>query len=99
MLDYADDTTLVALIFEQLELLTNEHESACRKWGMKIIIRVKQKVISDEQARIRIDGVNIENLNHSFTLAVLYQTPLRRTALNLSLNPDFGKIARGDLEK
>ena len=33
---YADDTALVALMFEKLELSTNGLEYACRKWGMKI---------------------------------------------------------------
>jgi len=45
------------MIFEQMELSTNELESACRKWGMKINTG-KTKEISDEQARIRTWYVN-----------------------------------------
>ena len=38
---YADDTTLVEMVFEKLQISTNafEHvEDACHKWGMKITI-------------------------------------------------------------
>ena len=33
---YADDTTLVEMVFEKLQISTNALEDACRKWGMKI---------------------------------------------------------------
>ena len=33
---YADDTTLVDLVFDKLQISTNELEKACSKWGMKI---------------------------------------------------------------
>ena len=33
---YADDTTLVDLVFDKLQIFTNELEKACSKWGMKI---------------------------------------------------------------
>ena len=35
---YADGTTLIAAIFNKLSLSTEELESSCRKWGMKVII-------------------------------------------------------------
>jgi hypothetical protein len=33
---YADDTTLLGMVFEKLQLSTDELERACAKWGMKI---------------------------------------------------------------
>lgn len=62
---YADDTTLIALIFEHLQLSTNELEAACQKWGMKINTG-KTKIISESDTKIKIDGVDIESVN-SFT--------------------------------
>ena len=33
---YADDTTLVSAVFENLQIATSELENACHKWGLKI---------------------------------------------------------------
>ena len=33
---YADDTTLISSIFEELKISTKELEKACNKWGLKI---------------------------------------------------------------
>lgn len=33
---YADDTTLMDLFFDKLQISTNELEKACSKWGMKM---------------------------------------------------------------
>ena len=33
---YADDTTLLSVIFDKLALTTKQLDDACRKWGMKI---------------------------------------------------------------
>ena len=45
-----------------LELLSNEFETACQKWGIKINT-VKTKILSDSDSKIRFDGVDIENIN------------------------------------
>ena len=31
---YADDTTLLDLVFEKLQVATDELDKACKKWGM-----------------------------------------------------------------
>ena len=89
---YADDTALVALMFEKLELSTSELKYACRKWGMKINTG-KTKVISDTQARIRIDGADIENVDSFIYLdSVLPNFTddiIRRTALAAQ---SFGRL-------
>ena len=36
---YADDTTLIAAIFQKLKLSTHELGKACSKWGMKINVK------------------------------------------------------------
>ena len=59
---YADDTTLIAAIFEKLSLSTAELEMACTKWGMQINAS-KCKVISDEDEYLTIDGVEVEHVN------------------------------------
>ena len=56
---YADDSTLLAAIFEKLELSTAELETACSKWGMKINVR-KCKIISNDQRDIMIEGSPVE---------------------------------------
>ena len=61
-LRYADDTTLVATIFEKLEISTAELETACSKWGMKINAS-KCKTISDSAVPIQINNENVENVS------------------------------------
>ena len=51
---YADDTTLVGIILEKLELATTELEESCAKWGM-LINSGKTKILSAEE----INGGNI----------------------------------------
>ena len=62
---YADDTTLIAAIFEKLKLSTHELGKACSKWSMKINVK-KCKVISPETDNITIEGNDIEKVE-SFT--------------------------------
>ena len=58
---YADDTTLIALVFEKLKLSTTELEDACRKWGLKINDD-KCKVIPSENDSIYINGNQVETV-------------------------------------
>ena len=62
---YADDTTMIAAIFQKLKLSTQELEKACSKWGMKINVK-KCKIISPETDNITIEGNDIEKVE-SFT--------------------------------
>ena len=52
---YADDTTLIAQIFDKLKLSTRELESACKKWGVKVNTS-KCKIMSKENDSIKIDS-------------------------------------------
>ena len=58
---YADDTTLIAAIFNKVSLSTEELESSCRKWGIKVN-SLKCKIISPELNDIQIDRRNVEKV-------------------------------------
>ena len=60
---YADDTTLIAHIFDKLKLSTKELENACRKWGLKVN-PLKCKVMSQEMDDIQIDNETVAKVNH-----------------------------------
>ena len=57
---YADDTTLVDLVFDKLQISTNELEKACSKWGMKIN-PTKCKIMTDDNRDITINGCPVDN--------------------------------------
>ena len=59
---YADDTALLAAIFDKLSLSTSELEASCCKWGMKVNPS-KCKIISSDPNEIRIDGKNVEKVD------------------------------------
>ena len=59
---YADDTTLLDLIFEKLQESTNTLEEACSKWGMKINTS-KCKIISEDQEDITLSNIPLEKVN------------------------------------
>ena len=65
-LKYADDTTLISVIYELLQLSTSQLEAACRKFGMKVNAD-KSKIMSEDIRNISIDGVNLEKVD-SFVL-------------------------------
>ena len=50
---YADDNTLLSAMFEKLEIVTEELEEACRRWGMKMNV-AKCKVLSGEARQLVI---------------------------------------------
>ena len=52
---YADNTTLLSIIFEKLQISTKELEDACKKWGMKVN-GPKCKILSPSDEPIQIDG-------------------------------------------
>ena len=58
---YADDTTLLSVVFDKLKLSTKELEEACKKWGMKIN-GAKCKIISPSENEIVIDGQVVEHV-------------------------------------
>ena len=61
---YADDTTLISLIFEKLKLSSEELENACKKWGLKIN-STKCKVITTEvNDHITINDQIVENVEN-----------------------------------
>ena len=56
---YTDDITLIAAVFERLQLATNQLQEACKKYGMKINTE-KCKVISDSTTNLTIENEEIE---------------------------------------
>ena len=58
---YADDTTLLAAVFEKLKLSTSQLEQACKKWGMKIN-GAKCKILSPLKDTIKIDNEEVEHV-------------------------------------
>ena len=56
---YADDTTIMFMVFEKLQLSTEELQAACRKWGIKINFS-KCKVITSSEKRFILQGEELE---------------------------------------
>ena len=54
---YADDTTLLSAVFRKLEIVTEELEVACRRWGMKMNV-AKCKVLLGEARQMIIDNTS-----------------------------------------
>ena len=54
-----NDTTLLSAMFGKLEIVTEELEVACRRWGMKMNV-AKCKVISGEARQLVIDNTQVE---------------------------------------
>ena len=65
-LKYADDTTLIAAVFDLLQLSTDQLEKACKKFGMKINV-VKSKVMTEDSRDIILEGTKLEKVD-SFVL-------------------------------
>jgi hypothetical protein len=60
---YADDTTLMEMVFEKLQLSTDELERACAKWGMKIN-PTKCKIMSEDTRDITLNQSPIAKVNN-----------------------------------
>ena len=58
---YADDTTLLELVFEKLQVATDELDNACKKWGMKIN-PAKCKIMTDDPRDITLNNTPIEKV-------------------------------------
>ena len=58
---YADDTTLISAIFDKLKISTEQLNTACKKWGMKIN-GAKCNIISPSPEEITIDGAQVEHV-------------------------------------
>ena len=58
---YADDTTLLELIYDKLQISTNKLVEACGKWGMKINT-AKCRIITNDNEETSIDGNPIEKV-------------------------------------
>ena len=73
---YADDTTLVDLVFDKLQISTNELEKACSKWGMKIN-PTKCKIMTADNRDITINGSPVDKVDDFVYLGS--NVPLRLT--------------------
>ena len=59
---YADDTTLIAAVFDKSKISTSQLEASCKKWGMKFN-PLKCKVISTDNGIIVIDNAAFEKVS------------------------------------
>ncbi|XP_066936741.1 uncharacterized protein [Clytia hemisphaerica] len=57
---YADDTTLIAAVFEKLQLSTNQLQDVCLKYGMKINT-TKCKAITASPQQVEIDNKSVQD--------------------------------------
>ena len=91
---YADDSTLLTLDFEKLQVATLELQQACLKWGMKINFD-KCKILTPPNDNIVIHGELLENVNNFIYLgsSVIDTTKdiERRIALALTA---FGRLRK-----
>ena len=60
-ISYTDDTTVMPIMFEKLQLSTEELQAACRKWGMNINFS-KCKVITSSEKPIVLEGEELETM-------------------------------------
>ena len=56
------DTTLMDLVFEKLQIFTNELEMACSRWGMKINSS-KCKIMSQDERHITLNDAIIDKVD------------------------------------
>ncbi len=75
---YADDTTLVACVFEKLQVFSGCLKAACQKWGMKIN-SFKRKILSPAIDDITIDGQDVEHVDEFLSLGSF--VPEKRTEI------------------
>ena len=91
---YADDTTLVAAVFDKLQLSTDQLLSACQKYGMKVNVS-KCKVISLHPNPVIICNNAVESVEEFTFLGSVVPTTSsdirRRVAL---ANSAFGRLKK-----
>ncbi|KAK3867541.1 hypothetical protein Pcinc_026997 [Petrolisthes cinctipes] len=90
---YADDTTLIVGGVEQLRVVTEELERACRRWGLKINAG-KSKTMSPLNEVIAIDNEDLEHVEEfTFMGSVVpgSESDIKRTALAAAA---FGRLRR-----
>ena len=91
---YADDTTLIAAVFEKLQLATDQLQEACKNYGMKINTD-KCKVISNSHANITIENENVENVEEfKFLGSVIPNSPLDVKKRIATANSAFGRLKK-----
>ena len=91
---YADDTTLIAALFEKLQISTNQLQEACLKYGMKINV-AKCKVISTNSQPISIDNFNVETVQDFVFLG----SNVPSTSADVKRRITLGSVAFGKLKQ
>ena len=64
---YDDDTTLMEMVFDKLQISTDALKEACSKWGMKIN-PAKCKVMSEDPHSITLNGTPIDKADDFISL-------------------------------
>ncbi|KAK3883301.1 hypothetical protein Pcinc_012338 [Petrolisthes cinctipes] len=91
---YADDTTLLSVIFGKLGLSTQELETACMKWGLKINNK-KCKILTDGDDNIRIDGEEVQRVNEFVFLGSMLPFTSKDVNRRIALaSAAFGRLQR-----
>ena len=91
---YADDITLIAAVFEKLQLATNQLQEACKKYGMKIDTD-KCKVVSNSHTNITIENENVENVEEfKFLGSVIPNSSLDVKRRIAAANSAFGRLKK-----
>ncbi|KAK3888678.1 hypothetical protein Pcinc_007291 [Petrolisthes cinctipes] len=91
---YADDTTLLSVICGKLGLSTQELETACMKWGLKINNK-KCKILTDGDDNIRIDGEEVQRVNEFVFLGSMLPFTSKDVNRRIALaSAAFGRLQR-----
>ena len=89
---YADDTTLVYAVLENLQISTSELENACHKWGLKIN-PLKCAVLTTEKKDIKFGTNIVPKVNLFKFLGSLVPTfPNDVLQIMSMLSPAFGSL-------
>ena len=91
---YADDSTLLTLDFEKLQVATLELQQACLKWSMKINFD-KCKVLTPSNDNIVIHGELLENVNNFIYLGSSVPDTTKDIERRIALAPTaFGRLRK-----
>ena len=91
---YADDATLIAAVFEKLQLATDQLQETCKKYGMKISTD-KCKVISNSHTNITIENEKVKNVEEfKFLGSVVPNSSLDVKRRIATANSVFGRLRK-----
>ena len=91
---YADDTTLIASTFDNLQLSTNQLLTACSKYGMKVNVD-KCKAITENHIQVQINDTDVETVNNFCFLGSVVPESSSDVVRRIGLaNTAFGRLKK-----